>query len=976
MLAHELMLAAYAQTGPEQPPANLVILPTARLLSGGTPPAIEQAMHAYHVAGDAWEACGEPERAAQARYQLARLWIHFSAGEGQSEALGRAVEVLESIATTWTRDKHPHQWGNVQAALGLALANRPGGLDADTLERAILHWEAALEMPIPPAPHAAFEKASRQHHLAMLYAQRYTDDRVTDIENALALFQDALRVRTRESFPQEWADTQNSLANAWQQRLRDDPAQNMERAIRAYRAALEVWTRDRDPDSWAMIQRNLAEAYRQRVLGQPEENQERAIEHFRAALTVYTREDHPIQWASVCNSLANLYCSQLGAKRAGDIQTGIRYYEKALQVYTRGAYPRQWAQTVNNLANAYCVGVAVDPADRLWAAIDLYQQALRVRTRDEYPREWAATHNNVGTAYADLGQWEQAADHFQKALEIRSVHALPDKALQTARNLGALHFGGGRWPEAVDAYHIARQASDTLYLQAITEVGKRAEIGRGGGVTHNIAYALAQMGDLREAVLELERGRARLLAEALARDRAVLDHAPEEDRVRYETAVDHIRTLEAQLRAAELHARGAADAPTTARPFLEIANDLSSARVKLNQAVAAIRRGPDYEDPLARPEFDDVQQAVRPDVPLAYLVATSAGGLALVVRDDGVQQVPLPDLTEPALVTRVQRWFGIYLTYLDARRAYAGAEQGKKGDLEGLRSRVIAARRRWRAVLKDTTRWLWGVLMESLMITLGGDCRYLTLIPTGLLGLLPLHAAWRPGDGGASPRYALDDVALSYAPSARALVHARRVADDVGESCLFIVNNPDGSLRHAADEAKAVKSHFSTSREVAGCDANQATVLQALASSEHDVFHFACHGSNNWHSPLESALWMYDGAPLSVSDLLGVKQQSRARLAFLSACETGLIGTQLPDEVVGLAAGFTQAGAAGVISTLWSVDDESTALLAGRFYAHWKEGRLSPPEALAAAQRWLRDEAGMERWRHPYYWAAFTMTGV
>ena len=153
-----------------------------------------------------------------------------------------------------------------------------------------------------------------------------------------------------------------------------------------------------------------------------------------------------------------------------------------------------------------------------------------------------------------------------------------------------------------------------------------------------------------------------------------------------------------------------------------------------------------------------------------------------------------------------------------------------------------------------------------------------------------------------------------------------------------------------------------------------ATALKALPQC--DVYHFACHGSNNWENPLESTLWMFGRVPFTVSHLFTLKERLPARLAFLSACETGLIGTELPDEVVGLATGFLQAGTAGVVSTLWSVADESTALLAARFYENWRKRGMSPLEALVKAQRWLRDEAGDGRWTHPYYWAAFTLTGT
>ena len=51
------------------------------------------------------------------------------------------------------------------------------------------------------------------------------------------------------------------------------------------------------------------------------------------------------------------------------------------------------------------------------------------------------------------------------------------------------------------------------------------------------------------------------------------------------------------------------------------------------------------------------------------------------------------------------------------------------------------------------------------------------LIPTGLLGLLPLHAAWTPdATTPTGRRYALDSVTFRYAPSAMALAASQTQA--------------------------------------------------------------------------------------------------------------------------------------------------------------------------------------------------------
>lgn len=93
---------------------------------------------------------------------------------------------------------------------------------------------------------------------------------------------------------------------------------------------------------------------------------------------------------------------------------------------------------------------------------------------------------------------------------------------------------------------------------------------------------------------------------------------------------------------------------------------------------------------------------------------------------------------------------------------------------------------------------------------------------------------------------------------------------------------------------------------------------------------------------------------------------------FLSACETTIPGTELPDEVVSLSTAFLQAGASAVIGSLWVVDDAATHALANAFYAAWADG-ATPLQALEQAQAELRRHP---RYSHPFFWCGFTCTGL
>jgi CHAT domain-containing protein len=110
---------------------------------------------------------------------------------------------------------------------------------------------------------------------------------------------------------------------------------------------------------------------------------------------------------------------------------------------------------------------------------------------------------------------------------------------------------------------------------------------------------------------------------------------------------------------------------------------------------------------------------------------------------------------------------------------------------------------------------------------------------------------------------------------------------------------------------------------------------------------------------LPADLGLTDG-DLTLRDLLEQRLTS-ARIAVLSACETSMSGTDLPDEVVGLPTGLTEAGAAAVIGSLWWVPDVATTLVMSVFYQLWREEGRSPADALRRAQQWVRDSTNADK---------------
>lgn len=252
--------------------------------------------------------------------------------------------------------------------------------------------------------------------------------------------------------------------------------------------------------------------------------------------------------------------------------------------------------------------------------------------------------------------------------------------------------------------------------------------------------------------------------------------------------------------------------------------------------------------------------------------------------------------------------------------------------------------------------------------------RELFLAADGVLNYVPFAALPRTGD--AAGRYLVDDYVLAYLPTAAAL-HPSNGDEPPGEESALALAPSNAHLRWSGREARNVAALFAgRSRLLAGSLASESSFKRLVGN--YQVLHLATHAYLNRYAPLLSALQLEPGAGedgrLEVHEILQL--HLHADLVTLSACETGLGSgyfTAVPagDEFVGMTRAFLSAGARSVVASLWAVNDRSTLNLMLRFYRHRK--RTDSATALAEAQREMSKAA--TSYRHPYFWAPFTVTG-
>ena len=205
-----------------------------------------------------------------------------------------------------------------------------------------------------------------------------------------------------------------------------------------------------------------------------------------------------------------------------------------------------------------------------------------------------------------------------------------------------------------------------------------------------------------------------------------------------------------------------------------------------------------------------------------------------------------------------------------------------------------------------------------------------TLVPAGLLGLMPLHAiAW--SDSAGNRRCLVDDFDVTFAPSARLQsACVERALQRASAPVRFVgIANPlphPSPLEGAELEVELIQRLVPTG-DCLTLKKEQATkqrVVEALPSATH--VHFACHAGARFFDPgFSGALSLADEEELSALEV--ARLEIPARLVVASACETGVLqGYDQVDESLGLASAFIAAGAAGVVSALWEVDDFATGL--------------------------------------------------
>lgn len=356
----------------------------------------------------------EPTVRGEVRFRqgLSRYGQSF---EGARETnLRRAVEAFEEAIKLYKPVKNPAEHAQAQNGLGMSLVrlSETGGEGGSGQA-----WQAGQE--------------------------RAQDElRMQNLKRAVGAFEEALKLYAAEGRAQEHAQTENNLGDTHillsrlegkDEDVAATAASNLNKAIGSYEEALKFRTPEEHPEDYAETQNSLGRA--RMALAQVEDGEmreallEKAVSSFKAALEIRTADSHPEERAETQTLLGQALVLESEPQVSGSevhwadregLKMAIEAYEEALAVRTRESHPEEYAETQNLFGRALVIlsGPASGPEDgaNLKRSIRAFEEALAVRTPESSPEEYAETQNNLGIAYRNLSKLEDREENLERSI--------------------------------------------------------------------------------------------------------------------------------------------------------------------------------------------------------------------------------------------------------------------------------------------------------------------------------------------------------------------------------------------------------------------------------------------------------------------------------------------------------------------------------------------------------------------------------
>ena len=281
------------------------------------------------------------------------------------------------------------------------------------------------------------------------------------------------------------------------------------------------------------------------------------------------------------------------------------------------------------------------------------------------------------------------------------------------------------------------------------------------------------------------------------------------------------------------------------------------------------------------------------------------------------------------------------------------------------------------ALFSRNSYFIYQQLLENVLSQLGNKVNHLTIVPDEYLSQLPFEILLSDKSAKAKSfsdlPYLMNSYTINYELSS-ANNGTKSIEDKAPKNLLGIgYSVSDRSAEFAQlpgtdREVNFLQSKIEGTYYQGGMGTKEIFLSEAR---DYDIIHLAVHGIAGTEGQESSLIFNGSDGVLKTSDLY--MAGLRARLAVLSACESGGGEMSNGEGVFSIARGFSIVGVPSVVMSLWSVNDQVTSGLMVQMYRFLQQG-LPIDEAVVKTKRDYLENSDSYT-GHPYYWAAFVSLG-
>ena len=284
--------------------------------------------------------------------------------------------------------------------------------------------------------------------------------------------------------------------------------------------------------------------------------------------------------------------------------------------------------------------------------------------------------------------------------------------------------------------------------------------------------------------------------------------------------------------------------------------------------------------------------------------------------------------------------------------------------------------------LKVALYGIYKKIMQPVESWIGGTD--LVIVPDELLSYIPFDALVTHLDDDSITNYAgvpylLNDYNISYVYNSQLIKTRRSRKWHFPEVTAWIPENTAGLVSSYGDLQGAEEEVRDILKVVKGHSIRKSLGKPEVASmlQEPSVLHLAMHSLATEYGGVSPYFILDSMTGPGMSDRMHDYEINALRLrtpmVVLSSCETAGGQLRSGEGIMSLSRSFLQAGAASVVHTLWPVDDAKSREIMVGFYRELKRGRSKSSALTRVKRQYLKNQAPF--YTHPYYWAAFQVTG-